>query len=293
MKTTFITYLTAIIFFLSLITKPLFGQEDSTLVKIVTKDQNEFVGIIISEDDEKIILKTDSFGDISIKKDVIIKRTEIDPSKIIGGELWDDNPQATRYLWTPNGYGLKSGEGYYQNIWVLYNQVSLGLSDNFSFSFGIIPLFLFGAGLDANPLWIVPKVSIPIVEDKVNFSGGAFMGILGQSDSGFGILFSTLTIGDRNQNLNFGIGWGYAGGDWGDYPIINLSGMLRVTSRGYLLTENYLLRFGDDSDMTVISFGLRYMVKKVGLDFGLYIPMSNQMDEFFALPVLGVTIPFK
>ncbi len=294
MKITSIFILTATFFFLNLFVIPAYAQKDSTLVKIVTKDQNEFVGKIISQDDEKIILKTDFFGELTIKKDVIIKITEIDPAKIIGGELWDDNPQATRYLWTPNGYGLKSGEGYYQNIWVLYNQVSVGLSDYFSFSFGIIPLFLFGLGLEANPLWIVPKVSIPLEKDKVNFSGGAFMGvILGQSDSGFGIVFSTLTFGDKNQNLNLGLGWGYAGGDWADYPIINLSGMLRVTPRGYLLSENYFLNFGDDFNMTIISFGFRHMVKKVGLDFGLYIPLSSQMDEFFGFPVLGITIPFN
>lgn len=267
-------------------TLPLIAQE---LVKIETKDGNEFVGTILSEDSEKMVLKTDIMGELTISKLVITRRTSIDSSKIVMGEVWDDNPQSTRYLWTPNGYGLEKGEAYYQNIWVLYNQVSVGVSKNFSLSAGMIPLFLFNAGF--TPVWVVPKFSIPIAKDKVNIGAGVFAGaVLGEEGANFGIAFGTVTFGDRNKNLNVALGWGYAGGSWADKPLVNVSGMVRVTSKGYFLTENYFIP-SDFNNLLILSVGYRYMAKKVGIDFGLYMPFSEEMDGLFAIPTIGVTIP--
>jgi hypothetical protein len=265
-------------------------QEIKDLVIIETKDGNEFIGTIVSEDEEKIILKTEVLGEITIKKAVIVKRRVVKSTNLVEGVLWDDNPQSSRYLWTPNGYGLNEGEGYYQNIWVLYNQFSYGFSNYFSMSVGLIPLFLFQAGV--TPMWIVPKFSLPIVEDKVNMAAGAFIGALaGESEAGFGIVFGTLTLGDRNKNLNFGFGWGYAGGDWANKPIINVSGVARVSARGYLLTENYYIPV-EDYPLVILSGGYRFMTKKVAIDFGLYIPISSEMDGFVGIPIVGLTIPF-
>ena len=262
--------------------------ESNQLTKIETRDGNVYVGLVLEEDDETLILETETLGKISIGKEVIVKRSQIDISKLVGGKLWDDNPQSSRYLWTPNGYGLKKGEGYYQNIWVLYNQVSYGFSDYFSMSAGIVPVFLIGAGI-LGPVWIVPKFSIPIEKEIINMSAGAFIGTV--YGSGFGIVFSTVTLGNRNSNINFGLGWGFAEGEWAESPIINISGMHRVSARGYLLTENYYVPlFGEN--IVLLSGGYRYMARKIGIDFGLYIPIFSDMDVFIALPMLGVTIPF-
>jgi hypothetical protein len=259
-------------------------EEVQKTYKVETKDGNEFIGTIIREDDKTIVLKTQILGEITINRENILRIREIDQSKIIEGVLWDDNPQSSRYLWTPNGYGLKEGEGYYQNIWVLYNQLSYGLSDYFSVSGGLIPLFLFGEGGNT-PAWIVPKFSIPISAEKVNIAAGAFVGtVLGENDANFGIVFSTLTLGNRNSNVNLGLGWGYAFGSWSDKPIINLSGMARISPRGYLMTENYYIE-----TTVILSGGYRFLTKKVGIDFGLYL----FVDEGFGFPVVGVTIPFE
>jgi hypothetical protein len=291
MRTKGLRLLAALFVLLSIFTINVFGQEEQKLVKIETKDGNSFIGFIINETDEIVVLKTETFGDITLKKSTIKKITEIEANKIKDGELWEDNPQSTRYLWTPNGYGLKEGEGYYQNIWVLYNQFSYGFSDYFSFSAGVIPLFLFSAGF--TPVWAVPKFSIPIVKDKVNLSAGAFLGtLLGEDNSNFGIVFSTLTLGDRNKNINFGLGWGYMEDEWSDNPIINVSGMIRLSPRGYFLTENYFFPIEDES-LGLLSLGYRHMIRTVGLDFGLYLPISSEVSDFVAIPIVGITLPLN
>lgn len=286
---TLTVFLTLII--VSVLVDPAIAQftEQQQQHSIKTRDGNEFIGIILQEDDQKIILWTEQFGELTIQKADIIKREIIQEGQMRDGVLWADNPQATRYFFAPNGHGIKSGEGYYQNVWVFFNQVTLGLSDNFSFSVGMVPLFLFG-GLPT-PIWINPKLSIPVVKDQYNLGAGALLGTVVGGESSFGILYGINTFGNRDQNVTLGLGWGFAAGNIASSPTVSISGMLRTGPRGYLLTENYLISTGGDS-FGIISFGGRRIIKAVGLDFGLLLPISPEMDSFVGIPWLGLTVPF-
>ncbi|HMP99030.1 MAG TPA: hypothetical protein PKC24_04560 [Cyclobacteriaceae bacterium] len=93
---------------------------DSTLYRVETKDGNEYVGYIVWQDADEIRLQTERLGTISIKKIDIRQMRPASTKQIKSGELWFENPQSTRYLWQPNGYGLKRGEAYFQNIWVFF-----------------------------------------------------------------------------------------------------------------------------------------------------------------------------
>jgi hypothetical protein len=265
-------------------------QTDSTsLTRVEMNDGNEFIGHIISQDTSMLVLKTDKLGQLTFNKKDIVKITPINPESIKKGQYWFENPQSARYLWSPNGYGLKKGEGYYQNIWVLFNQVSYGLSNYFSIGAGILPVFLFGGG--ATPVWITPKVSIPVVKDKFNVGAGALVGtVLGESETGFGLLYGLTTAGSRDMNITLGVGYGVSGSGWAKSPLISLSAMGRTGARGYLITENYYINL-DGETLVLLSAGFRYVVKKAGIDFGLVMPIAADLT-FFAIPWLGVTIPF-
>lgn len=277
--------------FLSLLTPHLsFAQQETTLYQIETSDGNEFIGQIVFQDQEIIRLKTDKFGELTIRKIDVIKMSEVSRSRMKDGKYWSENPQSARYFWQPNGYGLKEGEAYYQNIWVLFNQVSAGVTDNFSVGFGLVPLFLFGGA--PTPVWVTPKFSIPIEAEKVNLGAGVLMGtVLGEPDTGFGIAYGVTTFGSRDENLSLGLGYGYAGGDWANTPTLSLSAMVRTGERGYFITENYYIGSGGEN-LILLSFGGRRMLKKAGIDFALVVP-AIEGAGFFAFPLLGLTFPFN
>ncbi len=263
---------------------------DSTLTKIETIDGNEFVGSIVSEESDKIVLETEKFGTLTIQKADIKSRETIKNQQIKNGKLWFDNPQATRYFWAPNAYGLKKGEGYYQNIYVLWNQFSVGVTENFSLGGGVIPLFLFGGG--PTPVFATAKFSIPIEEEKINIGGGAIIGtVLGEDFGSFGIAYGVSTFGSRDNNVTLGVGYGFADGEFAKRPLINLSGLFRISSRGYFITENYYLNIDGDFG-GIISFGGRWIIKKASLDFLLAVPYGADMDLLIAVPVIGFSIPF-
>lgn len=262
---------------------------DTSIIRIETLDGNEFLGEIVSQDSLSIKLKTQTLGEITISKRDIKFREKIDVQQIKSGKYWFGNPQSTRYFWSPNGYGLKKGEGYYQNIWVLWNQFAYGVTDNFSIGGGIIPIFLFGGG--STPVFLTPKISIPVKKDKINLAvGGLFGTVLGESESGFGILYGLSTFGTPDNNVTVGLGYGYAAGEWASSPLININGMFRITSRGYFITENYYINIGDEG-FVLFMLGGRWIIKDAALDYGLVIP-AGDIGAFVAIPWIGFTIPF-
>ncbi len=265
------------------------NETDSTLVRIETRDGNEFVGRITSQDTAKVVLLTENLGEISIFIKDIVSQKKVYPEQVRNGEIWFPNPQSTRYYWAPNGYGLKKGEGYYQNIWVLWNQFAYGITDNFSIGATVIPLFLFGGG--PTPVLINPKLSFPLEKNKFNLGAGALAGtILGESDATFGILYGVSTFGTPDNNISIGLGYGFAGGEWASSPLINFCGMFRLSSRWYFLSENYYIGFANGGG-GIISGGARWIIKKAALDFGLFMPVGADAG-LIAIPWLGFTIPF-
>lgn len=254
-----------------------------------TKDGNGYNGEVVASDSAKVIFRSQQLGDLTILQKDIKSLLAVDSTQIKGDKYWFKNPQATRYFFSPNGYGLKKSEGYYQNIWVLVNSFAIGISDYVSLGGGVIPTFLFAGA--PTPAWITVKVSIPVSKDKFNLGAGVLAGsVLGESNAGFGIFYGLATVGSRDKNLSMGIGYGFSGGSISQAPMINLSGMYRVGSRSYLLTENYFFA-GDTENALIIMVGARQIIKNAGLDYGLVIPAGGGIGSFVAIPWLGITIP--
>lgn len=272
-----------------------FGQNvpDSTrTIRVETTDGNVFVGYIITEDSDNLVIYTESIGEIKIRLGNIKSRTELGDLKKVGKDFWLPNPQSSRYFWSPNGYGLEKGSSTYQNIWILYNQFSLGVTDNFSVGAGMLPLFLFGNV--PTPIFIVPKFSIPVIKDKFNIGAGAFLGtVVGENTGGgFGLLYGTSTFGSRDNNMSIGLAYGFADGNWMNIPVVNASFMIRTGPKGYIISENYIITTEGES-VGLISFGGRSLIRNISLDYSLWIPVGGGIGRLIAVPFLGITIPMN
>ncbi len=268
--------------------------DTSLLYNIETADGNTFIGQIVSQEEKTIRFKTENLGVITLIRQDIVSLELISVDQLVHGKFWADHMQSTRYFWQPNGYGLKKGEGYYQNVWIIFNQFSVGVTDNFLIGGGIVPLFLFGGG--PTPVWVTPKFSIPVKKDKVNIGVGALLGTVlnngeGSNDS-FGIPYGTITFGSRDRNVSIGAGYAYAGGEWASSPTLSFSAMIRTGQKGYFLTENYFIGMDHEFLMLMMIGGRRIIGNKAGIDFGLLVPISSGIGTFVAIPWLGITIPF-
>jgi hypothetical protein len=262
-------------------------QEGET-VRVTTLDDNVLIGVIIQEDDQRIVLRVDGIGDLTLERSNIRSLEVIDSGRIKDGKYWFDNPQGTRYFFAPNALSLNKGSGYYQNTWIFFNNVNYGVSDYVSVGAGIVPLFLLG---EFNlPLWLLPKVSIPVSSDNIHIGAGALLGgVVGVDGGGFGLVYGNTTFGNRDKNLTLGLGYGYAGTEWSNTPLVNISGLIRTGQKFYWLAEIYFLPGIEGSGFGI--FGARWAPERFAVDFGLARPIT-ETGGIIGVPWLGITIPF-
>ena len=259
--------------------------------KVITKDEREIQGKLIRETEDDITLDTEEMGEITIAKDRIAVKREFSESEFKAAHQ-TENPLYTRYYFATNAMGLERGKGYYQNAWILFNNVNYGVTDNFSIGAGTIPVFLFG--VSAVPAWILPKYTYSI-SDNFHLGAGAMLGgVFGIGDfDGGGLGYLAGTIGNKNNNLSMGIGWGIGSETDLSRYTVNISGMYRITESSYLITENWTFITPEDESFGIISAGGRWAPGNFALDYGLFRPFPI-FDEgsFYAFPWLGVSIPF-
>jgi hypothetical protein len=261
-------------------------------IKVETNDDNVYLGVLTFKDIKTLRIKTDNVGEITIKKENIKSIIIAKKENLVNGEIWPNNPNPTLYLFSQSAFGLKKGEGYYHNTWILLNQISYGFSDNLSCGFGIMPLFIFSRET-STPLWITPKYTFGKQNTKVNFSIGG-IGIFVPSvnvysnNTSLGILYGTGTFGDINNNVSVGIGLALSG-DALKYPAFNFSAMQRIGKRSYFITENWFSTFRT-SEANLISVAYRYATRNASIDFGLFRPLID-IGRIIGIPWLGVTIP--
>lgn len=263
---------------------------DTNTYHLEITNGNTYKGKIIGDEESKIIFDTYELGIIKLDSSQIKEFYPVSVEKQKDGIYWLRNSQSSRYFFSPNGYGLKGGEAYYQNVWVLVNSLVIGIDKHISVGAGVVPLFFFGGG--STPIWLTAKFSFPSENQNFAFGGGFLAGtVAGESDANFGIAYGIGTIGNENNNLSMGIGYGWAGGKWAKKPVINFNVMLRAGPRAYFISENYFIQI-DKTPLVIISLGGRHIIKKAGLDYGLIFPINNEIDTFIAIPWLGITIPF-
>ncbi len=273
-----------IVFLLFLISIFSYGQDNEKtekLHRIKVSGHDVFIGNISHQNDSTLTIQVESIGEIKIDKKNILSIKELKRkarSRIISHDF------APGYFLTSSGYGLKEGEIYYQNFWVFFNQVNFGLTDNFSLGIGMMPLFLIDGG--PTPVWITPKVSIPIVKDKYNIAAGGLFGTTFGEDANYGVVYFSNTLGSRRNNVSFGMSWGYVEDGYADYPIFNIGFQIKVRPKAYIIADSYIS--SQRYDGAFVSFGGRSRVGKVFIDYGVLFPT---VDETVFVPLLGIKIP--
>ena len=255
-----------------------------------TTAYRNYVGPIIRQDSSAIVLKTKRSDSLEIRRSLINHMERIDPARFKRGKYWPDYPQTSRYFWLPNGYGLNRGEGYYQNIYGLVNQVSLGITDYFSVATGCLPLWFGKFGQQT--FWLAPEFSVPAVKNKLCVSGSLL--ILGEFDnrnSALEVPYGSFTLGPKNFNLSLGLGFAHSHNGWTRKPVITMSGMFRVIPAISLIAETYYIPLSDEY-FDIMLLGGSIMFRWVSLELGMTI---LDFDKWYArdfYPYAGLSIPF-
>jgi hypothetical protein len=276
-------------------TSNVFGQKtnisepvDSTKIyKIELKDGSIFIGNILQQDSVNLVLRTSSIPKIEIPVSKIKSIDEVDKSNFKNDIYWYPNPHATRYFYGPSAIGLKKGEGYYQNTYLVLNSFNVGITDNISIGGGLELISTF-AGRD--PIFfITPKVSFKVAE-KFHAGGGVLYARIPGEFGSLGTVFATGTYGTTDNNITGSLGWGFVDSEFSERPIITLSGMTRISKRAALVTENWLIP--TDGYYGLFSYGVRFFGEKIAVDLAFINNRDIAEAIIIGIPYVSFTVKF-
>lgn len=268
-----------------------------SLYRFELLDGSKFLGNYVQKDSLVVVIRTESIPRIEIPFNRIKELSVVDKEHFKSGQYWFPNPNPTRYLFAPSGYNLKKGEGYYQNVWVLFNSFNVGLSDNFSIGGGLEFISTIGSitNDEFSPIFfITPKFGFQ-VSPKANAGVGLlYINIPMDEDEsgGLGIIYGVGTLGSIEHNVTAGIGWGFVQGDFSGSPILTLSGMTRVSRKTSLITENWFIPEGNGSYYPLFSYGLRFFGEKISVDLAFVNNGDIVQGIFLGIPFVDFVVKF-
>jgi hypothetical protein len=171
---------------------------------------------------------------------------KIDISKVKNGRLWEYNHFSNKYIIGESAYNIKRKEIRLHNSMLFFTGLEYGISNHISISSGLNLLPYLDAGTD-RVFRHTLKVGGFNLSKKITWGISADYASVSQEN--FGTLQSVFTYGNRNSNFTFGMGalrlteYVYTR-YYGDYkvkvlPMISGAGTVRLTSKFYVLTENW------------------------------------------------------
>ena len=136
------------------------------------------------------------------------------------------NPHYSRYFFGPSAIPHPKGEVYWNNIWLEYNTIQYGVTDNFSVGMG----GLLFTSLSGYPT-LLPNAKYSFkLNEKSHIAVGGLMLVINTSSktSSASLPFVVYTYGDSEANISFGGGWAHEKtSGWSNRPTGYIAGIKR------------------------------------------------------------------
>lgn len=266
---------------------------DTTRHAIRLRDGSLLVGHIAAITADSVRVELQGGTSLTVARTSIDTVERFSAERMRNGEYWFENPHATRLLFSATAFPLKAGTGYYANSWLLFHTFASGLTDRISIGGGFS--YIPGIAFTDNVFFLLPKVTL-IDAPGAKLAVGALLGFLpfdnadddGDESSSAGILYGVGSFGTQDSQISVGLGWGYAGGDVGDRPVVMVGIQNRLARRVAFISENWFFPISGESE-GVVSAGLRFLGEGVSVDFALLRPTEGD----FVLPWLGFAFRFR
>jgi hypothetical protein len=269
------------------------AQNDSLKTHILrTRDGSSLVGRLISMTPDSVHFESNGVLFALARSDVTEIRA-LTREEVNGGRYRLRDPNRTRLFFAPTARMLNKGEGYFSDTYLLLLGVAGGVTSNFTMGGGlsIVP----SDNPQNNIFYLTPKIGL-IERPDFALAAGALVGFAGfegldAKDRSFGILYGVSSFGSSDNHVDFGAGWGYAGGRISGDPAIMLGGAARVSDRVSFLSENYIIP--SISDNAVISYGVRIFGEKLSVDLAFANAIGSHTSLVFpGIPYVAVAVKF-
>lgn len=276
--------------------------DTSVLYSISLNDGSVVMGKIIKYEHNFIKLNSETLHELSIKPEKITEIQSIN-DKEYSSKLLGKNPHYSRYLYAPSAMPLNKGEGYFQDIYLIFVSTNYAVSDHTTIGagFSILP----GVDIDEQVFFLNAKVAYPVTDKFYLGGGGLYFGI-GDLGGSIGIGYAVGTYGSKDHNVTLGVGYGYTDNELMETPVFTLCGMTRISKRISLMTENWFITVSYDEDVppdynttrqvrefqSLISYGLRFFGDKLSVDLA-FMNLPTEGEWLFpGVPYIDFVVRF-
>jgi hypothetical protein len=218
-------------------------QIDSLKTYVIKKhDGTEFIGRVIQQDLNQVVMETKKLGKLSIPKHEIVEIKEVQASELNEqGELLPTEIFNTRYFITTNALPIKKGDSYL--LWNLFGpDFQFGVGKNFGM--GIMTTWI-GTPIIANA-----KYSIALGKNT-RLGVGTLLGSGSYVAPQFymALPFAALTFGNKSVNINFSGGYGYVSnkGEGAGRGLCSVAAMFKVTKKVSFVFDTFILLNGQST----------------------------------------------
>jgi hypothetical protein len=269
---------------------PVSGDTDSTgsgttVSRLSMKDGTVLVGNIVRKTADSLEFRTGSGVLVMLPQNQVGEIEDV-TGTFVNGEYRRYDPNTSRLFFGPTAEPVRGG--YFSTYEIFFPFVAFGLGDIFTLAGG---MSLF-PGASEQLYYIAPKITIPLGVENFGVAGGlVYTNVFGdEGEGGAGIAYGVTTIGSKGTALTLGLGYGFSGGEWAKNPVILAGGETRLSNSVALITENW---FPIGSDVSLLSFGVRFFGDHLSSDLGFIYPLSVETNEGFPfLPWLGFSYKF-
>jgi hypothetical protein len=264
---------------------------DSTIVyRVMLSDGSKLVGHVTMLSADSVRIRS-AASTTTVARSAIREARAYPLSAMRNGELWPENPHATRLLFSPTAIPLRKGESYFADFWVFIISAAHGVTDRFTLGGGMT--VLPGLSLEKNVLYAMPKYTVIDRPAAKLALGGLLATVPIDSDrrKSLGLLYAVGTVGSRENNLTVGTGFGYVGNTLSKTPVVTVGGQTRVARHLALITENWFVP-SEGADAGFVTYGVRFLDDKFAVDLAFGTPIDGGGVSFPGVPLLGFAVKF-
>jgi hypothetical protein len=259
-----------------------------TVQEIQLADGSRVYGRVVSETGDRLVVET--VGGVRMEMDrVQVHAMRPVAGRVVGGELWVEDPNASRLFFAPTGRAVPAGEGYFGVFELFLPFLTYGVTDRFTISGGtpILPEVI------GRVIYLAPKYEL-IRSAGTSAAVGvlAFFATEDALDGTAGLLYGVGTFGDRDRSITVGATvpfYAMSGeSEVGRQPMFMIGGESRSSRRMKLLSENYFL---PSEGAGMLSAGVRFIGERLSADVGLGAGFGDG-DSLCCLPLVNFVYSF-
>lgn len=258
-----------------------------TVYEVRLSDGSVLYGRVTDQTAEELALETQAGATVRLRRSQVVSIRPL-RGRVVEGQVWPEDPHATRLFFGPTARAIPQGEGYLGVYELFFPFVSYGVTDRFTISAGT-PVFPEVIG---EIFYFAPKYEVLRTPTASAAVGVLALFATRELNGSAGLLYGVGTFGTPDRALTVGATVPFIASDEesdvGDQPAFMVGGEARISRRMKFLTENY---FVPGESGALISGGVRFFGERLSADFGVGAGFGDG-DNACCLPLVNFVYSF-